>query len=82
MNGYQVMITIGRWQSAKDTVVLKNLSNDTLVTEIKRHMRDNYEGIANCLHMSTQALVWDINSSCHNLIAVYAIREDKLTHIG
>lgn len=75
----QVKICVGRSQTTKDDLYVKDLDPETLTHAIASYMQNVHGGIAKCLHDATQILVWDMEGSNHNLIAVYDIRGGKIT---
>jgi hypothetical protein len=81
MNGkVEVYLTTGRWQSGTDTRTIDGLDDESLIKAAEARIKEN-GGVGPSLHMSTQILIWEGHQTSrnHNLIAVYAIREKKLT---
>jgi hypothetical protein len=84
-SGYDLRINVGRWQGADDTFHVDDLGEEEILAVVKEKIKqyarpDNPSGRCEALHMATQVLVWSENGgSQHNLIAVYAIYENKLT---
>jgi len=83
-SGYDIRINIGRRDDAEDTFHIDDLGEQEILEAVKKkiqqyaHDGDPY-GRGEALHMATQVLVWSDMGSPHNLIAVYAIYENKLT---
>jgi len=65
----------GRWTGPQDVFEVQNLDDDTLSDVARQVLELNPDAH---LH-ATQVLIWDDEDRNHNLIAVYAIWDKKLT---
>ena len=74
-NGYNVFINIGQRQDGKVSH-LNDLDDDSILDAIKDKIEE-FGGVGECLQKASQVLVWDTETN-HNLIAVYAIADEKL----
>jgi hypothetical protein len=72
---YTLRVQLGR---TDDVVGVDDLDDATLIDlAVKKVKKCN--GVDDCGQRSTQVLIWDNNGREHNLIAVYGIRDCKLT---
>jgi len=74
---HQLTVQIGRSTGSTDDVQVEDLDDDTLIRAARLRC-EQVGGIGNALALATQVLIWDADRP-DNLIAVYAIRENKLT---
>jgi hypothetical protein len=76
-NMFRVRIQVGRWIAPSDIYAVESLCD----TDLRSVIRVALERVPDAVRKSSHVLVWDDESSTHNLIAVYTIMEQNLVFV-